>query len=292
MKGIELTNRKIDLHLHSLASDGRLSPTELVELAQRNGVQRLALTDHDTTAGVPEAVAAGRRLGVEVVAGVELSADVGGADELHMLGLFLDYEDQRFQSTLARLREGRIGRAEAMVGRLAELGVPVSWERVQEIAGEASVGRPHLAEAMLRAGHVASIREAFDRFLANGGPAYVARERLTPERAIELIHAVGGLAVMAHPLEGDGVTHLIPSLARAGLDGVECYYYSYNRQQVAGLVGLARTYGLVPTGGSDFHGFPMSGLTDPTNEPGTVDIPIVIWNDLVTRRRALLSASS
>lgn len=285
-----MSSGKIDLHLHSLASDGRLSPTELVELAQRNGVRRLALTDHDTTAGVPEAVAAGQRLGLEVAAGVELSADVGEADELHMLGLFIDCEDERFQRALARLRAGRAGRAEAMVGRLAELGVPVSWPRVQEIAGQASVGRPHLAQALLEAGHVGSIREAFDRFLANGGPAYVARQRLDPTQSIELIHSVGGLAVMAHPLEGDGVTHLIPTLARAGLDGLECYYFSYDRQQVASLVNLARSHGLVPTGGSDYHGFPMAGLSGASNEPGSVEIPTAIWNDLVTRQRALLGA--
>jgi predicted metal-dependent phosphoesterase TrpH len=203
-----------------------------------------------------------------------------------MLGLFLDHEDQTFQQQLARLREGRVGRAERMVQKLSELGAPVSWQRVREIAGEASVGRPHVAQALVEAGHVATIREAFDRYLAHGGPAFVSREKFSPRASIELIHAVGGLAVIAHPLEGEGSTELVPELAAAGLDGVECYYQSYSREQVETLVELARQHGLVPTGGSDYHGFPMSGAQVVSNEPGSVEIPAELWDELLARRQA------
>lgn len=276
---------KIDLHLHSLESDGRLSPSALVELAARNGVARLALTDHDTTQGLAEARLAGRRLGVEVIAGVELSTDAD-EDEVHMLGLFLRDDEPEFQRRLAGFREGRIGRAQEMVERLAGLGVPVSWERVRELAGEASVGRPHVAQALLEAGHVGSMPEAFDRFLGRGQPAYVERVKQTPEQAIDLIHSVQGLAVLAHPLEGRGATHLVPRLVAAGLDGLESYYQHYDREQVGRLVQLARRHGLVPTGGSDFHGFPLSGMTSVTNEPGSTEIPPELVDELQERRRA------
>jgi 3',5'-nucleoside bisphosphate phosphatase len=245
---------KIDLHLHTLASDGRLTPEELVRLAHERGVGRMAVTDHDTTDAVPVATAEGRRLGVEVIPGVELGTDSESGD-LHMLGLFLDYEDATFQATMARFREGRITRARETVAILNRLGCDrISYERVREIAGEASIGRPHVAAALLEAGYVSTMPEAFDRYLGDDGPANVPREKFSPPEAIELIHSVGGLAVVAHPCEGKGQTHMIPDLAKAGLDGLECYYQGYDRERVDGLVALARAHGLVPTGGSDFHG--------------------------------------
>ena len=275
---------RIDLHLHSTESDGRLTPAELVELAHRNGVRRLALTDHDTTGGVAAAIEAGRRLGLEVIPGIELSADVEGGD-VHMLGLFLRFEESAFQDKVAWLREGRVGRAMQMVAKLSELGAPISWERVKEIAGEASIGRPHVAQALLEAGHVRSMPEAFDRFLANGGPAYVERERFSAAQSIDLIHSVGGLAVLAHPIESRGAEALIPRLAAVGLDGVECYYQGYPPDVVERLVATARTHRLVPTGGSDYHGFPMSGMTAATNEPGSVQVPPEVLDELRERRR-------
>lgn len=274
---------KVDLHLHSTESDGRLSPPELVELAYRRGVRRLALTDHDTTSGLPAALEAGRRLGVEVIPGIELSTDIPGT-EVHILGHFLDYEQPAFQETLASFRASRLGRAERMVARLAELGVHISWERVQELAGGASVGRPHVAQALLEAGYVQSIPEAFERYIGRNGPAYVERFKLAPAEAIALIHSVRGLAVLAHPLETAGVEAMVPQLVRDGLDGIECYYQGYDRAQVERLVALARAHGLVPTGGSDYHGFPMSGMTEVTNEPGSVEIPPEVVDELLERR--------
>lgn len=279
---------KVDLHLHSLESDGRLSPAALIELAHRNGVRRLSLTDHDTTNGLVEASAAGQRLGVEVIPGIELSADIPGT-EVHVLGLFLDHEAPTFQARLAEFRAGRVGRAEQMVRKLGELGAPISWERVREIAGTASVGRPHVAQALLEAGHVQTMPEAFDRYIGRDGPAYAERAKLTPADSIALIHSVRGLAVLAHPLESVGTEELIPELAHDGLDGVECYYQGYRPDQVAHLVAVARRQSLVPTGGSDYHGFPMSGMTEASNEPGSVEIPAATVDELWARRQAKFS---
>jgi predicted metal-dependent phosphoesterase TrpH len=280
-----MTGGKIDLHLHTNKSDGRLTPTELVRLAQTGGVRRLALTDHDTTDGVEEALAEGRRLGVEVIPGVELGTDSRSGD-LHMLGLFLDYRDQQFQATMARFRQGRIARVHKIVSNLAEVGVTISAERVFAIAGEASVGRPHVAQALLEAGYVTSMPEAFEKWLAYGGPGDVPRDKLSPEEAIELIHRVGGLAVVAHPYEGKNVLEMLPGLAEAGLDGIETYYQGYGPDRIDELLALGARLGLLPTGGSDFHGFPLAGHEEIVNYPGSVEIPPRILDDLEARRAA------
>jgi predicted metal-dependent phosphoesterase TrpH len=283
------TTGKIDLHLHTNKSDGRLPPTELVRLAYQGGIRRMALTDHDTTAGVDEAMAEGQRLGVEVIPGVELGTDSRSGD-LHMLGLFLDYRDQEFQQTMRRFREGRIARVHKIVANLADAGVNITVERVFEIAGEASVGRPHVAQALLEAGYVSAMPEAFEKWLAYGGPGDVPRDKLSPEDAIDLIHAVGGLAVVAHPHEGKGVFEILPGLAAHGLDGIETYYQGYNAERVANLVALGKEHGLLPTGGSDFHGFPLAGHTEVVNYPGSVEIPPSILDDLEARRKAKFGA--
>jgi predicted metal-dependent phosphoesterase TrpH len=278
---------KIDLHLHTTVSDGLLSPTELIQLAHKNGVRRLAVTDHDATDGLPEARAEGHKLGVEVIPGIELSADVPGS-EVHMLGLFLEYERPDFQEMLSRFREGRVDRARGMVRKLEALGKPISWQRVQELAGEGSVGRPHIAQALLEAGHVATIPEAFDRFIGRTAPAYVERYKLTPTEAIQLIHAADGVAALAHPRETLGTLDLVPELASAGLDGLEVYYWhDYGPGTIEELLLLADQFDLVPTGGSDFHGFPMGG-DKVTNEPGSVDIPPELLDLLWARRERRL----
>jgi predicted metal-dependent phosphoesterase TrpH len=278
-----MTTDKIDLHLHTNKSDGRLTPTELVRLAHTGGIRRMALTDHDTTAGVEEATAEGQRLGVEVIPGVELGTDSRSGD-LHMLGLFLDYHDQAFQETMARFREGRIARVHTIVANLDAAGIHITVERVFEIAGEASVGRPHVAQALLEAGYVKAMPEAFEKWLAYGGPGDVPRDKLSPEDAIDLIHAVGGLAVVAHPHEGKGVFDVIPGLAKHGLDGIESYYQGYGPERVAALVALCAEHGLLPTGGSDFHGFPLAGHTEIVNYPGSVEIPPSVVDALEARR--------
>lgn len=280
---------KIDLHLHTNRSDGRLSPTELVRLVHKGGVRRMALTDHDTTAGVDEATEEGKRLGVEVIAGVELGTDSASGD-MHMLGLFLDYHDQQFQETMARFREGRIARVHKIVSNLAEVGVNISVDRVFEIAGEASVGRPHVAQALREAGYVKAMPEAFEKWLAYGGPGDVPRDKLSPKEAIEMIHRVGGLAVVAHPYEGKNVVAQLAGLASDGLDGIETYYQGYGPDRVGELLALGSGFGLLPTGGSDFHGFPLAGHEQVVNYPGSVEIPPSVLDALQARRQSRSSA--
>lgn len=281
---------KVDLHLHTTASDGRLTPEELVRLAYRNGVRRMAVSDHDTTNGLPAAIAEGRRLGVEIIPAIELSCDVAET-EVHILGHFLRYEDAAFQEMLAKFRAARYGRAQKMVEKLNELGLRVSWERVKAIAGDAAVGRPHVARALVEAGYVASLPEAFDRYIGRNGPAYVERFKLTPAEAIALLHSVGATATLAHPRETAGTVEMIPELAAAGLDGVEVYYYrDYGPGALEELLALTRRYGLVPTGGSDYHGNVLSGLVTASNEPGTVAIPPEVVDELWERRVRLFGA--
>lgn len=243
---------RIDLHTHTTASDGMLVPAALVEEARRCGVGVLAVSDHDTTAGLDEALAAGRALGVEVWPAVELSCDVE-AGEVHMLGYFVDRGLAWFQALLGRLRDGRTLRARRIVERLAALGVPVEFDRVREIAGGAAIGRPHVARALVEAGRVRTVAEAFDRFIGRHGPAYVERVKVTPRQAVEVIRAAGGLAVLAHPGWGrqDG---LVPGLAAGGLDGLEVYHPDHTPDQVRAYAALAGRYGLLITGGTDFHG--------------------------------------
>lgn len=257
----------VDLHCHTTASDGKHSPAELVQLAADMALQVIAITDHDTTDGVEEAMAAGERHGIEVIPGVELSCDVD-AGELHMLGYYPDFRSPRFQAELRRLRDGRYGRAEAMARRLTEMGYPVSFERVQALAGAGAIGRPHVAQALLEAGHVQTTAEAFDRFIGRQGPAYAPRAKLTPADAVGLICSVGGLPVFAHPfivmsdgsvLEPLPVEESLPELLEAGLVGLEVYYPYYTPVLVDRLMALARRHDLIVTGGSDFHGQELAG---------------------------------
>lgn len=259
-----------DFHLHSTVSDGRLSPGDLVRLAHAQGVRLMALTDHDTTDGLAEAMAAASKLGVRVVPGIELSTDVPGAS-IHVLGLFLDYQQPHFQQMVRRFREARIGRAEQMVDALAKLGAPVSLQRVLEIAGEGSVGRPHVAQALLEAGHVQTLQEAFERFLAHGKPAYFEGFKLVPKDAIELIHSAGGFASWAHPYELDGKSfrEFLPLLIEGGVDGLEAYYSKdYGLDGLSELLAVCEEHHLVPTMGSDYHGF--AGME---RLPGSVQAP-------------------
>lgn len=261
---------RLDLHLHSTVSDGRLSPTELVSLAHSQGVRVMALSDHDATDGLPEAQAEGARLGVRVIPGVELSTDLPGAS-IHILGLFLEHLQPHFQDAVRGFREARVTRAQRMVERLRELGVPVRLERVFELAGEGSVGRPHVARALLEAGHVQSMNEAFDRFIGQGKPAYFEGAPLEPRDAVELIHSVGGIASWAHPFELDGQDWrgFLPALLEAGIDGLETYYCrDYGPDAIQSLLDVGAQHDLLPTVGSDFHGFKSLDCL-----PGSVESP-------------------
>ncbi len=261
---------RADLHTHSTYSDGVLTPKQLVDYAYSRGVRILALTDHDITDGIPEALEAARAYpDMLLIPGIEMSTDVPG-NEVHVLGYFIDWQDAEFQRVLARLRDSRVDRARRMVERLAELGVPVSWERVRELAGEGAVGRPHIAQALVEAGHVSSVNEAFELYLGRNRPAYVEREKMTPAEVVQLLRKVGGLAVLAHPRELEGqLDQLLPELKAAGLVGMEVYYQDYTPEEIQRLLAWARRFDLLPLGGSDYH-----GLGGPQQrEPGDIPLP-------------------
>lgn len=241
----------MDLHAHSTASDGTAPPADVIAAAAAAGLTAIALTDHDTVSGLAEARRAADSLAIRVVAGVELSA-AEGEDEVHLLGLHLD-RPAEVQRDLEALRAARRERAERMVARLNELGIPVSLEAVLGAAGAGAVGRPHIARALVAGGWVRDQREAFDRYIGAGRPGFVPKQRFTATEAIVLVHRAGGIAVFAHP-GAVGTRPRLEELARAGLDGVEVLHPSHSAEDVARLGALAAELGLVRSGGSDWHG--------------------------------------
>lgn len=245
---------RADLHTHSTYSDGSLTPTQLIERAVSRGLEVLALTDHDCTDGIAEALeAAQKHPRLLIIPGVELSTDLP-QEEVHVLGYFLDWQNPRFQGRLARLRHSRLERGQKMLAKLKHLGIDVSWQRVKEIAGDGAVGRPHIALAMLEAGYISSLEEAFDRYLSRNGPAYVEREKITPAEAVQLLTDTSGLPVLAHPRDLQNLESLLEELKGAGLIGIEVYYQDYDQQTIERLLAIARQHDLLPLGGSDFHG--------------------------------------
>jgi hypothetical protein len=245
---------RADLHCHTTFSDGSLTPTQLVDRAVQRGVEVMALTDHDCTDGMPEALgAAARHPGFLLIPGVELSTDVP-QDEVHVLGYFIDWQSSAFQERLDGMRRSRLHRGEAMLDKLRELGIDLSWERVQEIAGDGAVGRPHIALAMLEAGRIKTLDEAFEKYLGRNGPAYVEREKMLPTEAVELITSVSGLPVLAHPAQLKDLDRFLEELKGAGLLGMEVYYQYYGPEDIDRLLAAARRHDLLPLGGSDFHG--------------------------------------
>ncbi len=276
---------KVDLHLHSTASDGRSSPGEIVRKAAELGLTIMALADHDSVEGIVPALEAAKKFPqLRVIPAVEVSTDVPSG-EVHILGYFIDYTSPELAEALARFRNSREGRAQGMVAKLAALGIHIDWRRVREIAGEGSIGRPHIAQAMQEKGYITSIREAFDKYIARDGPAYVEREKLTPVEATALVVQANGLPVMAHPLTVADPEAMIIELKTAGLVGIEAYYGGYTMEQVSRLVNLADRHGLIATGGSDYHGFGEIGET----MPGGGDVPLASAERLITlaEQRAL-----
>lgn len=243
--------RFIDLHMHSTASDGALAPHDVVAAAANVGLAAIALTDHDTLAGVDEARYAGEALGVRVVAGIELSAHEGNK-ELHLLGLHLERFDE-IEQDLSQLRDARRTRAEQIVERLNALGLPITLDAVLTEAGNGAIGRPHVARVMVSRGWARDFRDAFDRYLGAGRSAYVPKQQFDVKDAIALVHRAGGLAVYAHP-GPDATREHLASLTTAGLDGVEVLHPSHSAEDVARIGALADHLRLVPSGGSDWHG--------------------------------------
>jgi 3',5'-nucleoside bisphosphate phosphatase len=264
----------VDLHTHTVASDGTYRPSELVAEAARRGVRVLAITDHDSTDGLAEAIATARaHPPLTIVPGIEINCDVEGA-EIHVLGYGMEYEAAWFQEFCLAQRADRRARVHRTAERLAALGLPIDVERVFALVQEGSAGRPHVARVMVERGYVKTVREAFDRYLASGKPAHVPRRKLTPEDAVRLLRRAGGVPVFAHPglAERD---ELIPSMVEAGLMGIECYYSEHSPAQRGTYLDLCRRYDLVATGGSDFHGPAVRAAT-----LGHPTVPLATWDAL------------
>jgi len=270
----------IDLHLHTTASDGRCTPRELVERAARAGVAVMAVTDHDTTAAVAEVRVTALEHGIRTVSGVEITA-VEDQHDIHVLGYFLDPGHEALGSFLRTQRAARVARVEAIGARLSALGVPIAVEPLVAYATAGngrSLGRPQVARAMMDAGHVASVQEAFDRWLAHGRPGFVPREGASPEAVMRVIHDAGGIASLAHPGKL-GLESRLKTLARAGLDAVEVFHPDHDATLVERYRVLARELGILMTGGSDFHGDPAHG-----REPGRVSLPAAEFERLCEAR--------
>jgi hypothetical protein len=241
-----------DLHIHTTASDGAYSPAEIVALAKSIGLGAIAITDHDTLEGIGPALAAGYLHKIEVVPGIELGAEHQG-EEIHVLGYLVELHDRDFLEKLKLFRESRVVRMEKIVKKLQGIGLPVAMNMVKAIAGEGSLGRPHLAAAMVQAGAVKTIEEAFENYIGFGCPAYVPRYKLKPVEAVRLIRSAGGVPVLAHPGLNNS-SRLLEELIGAGLAGLEAFHPIHSWEQAFYYQRLAEEHGLIVTGGSDFHG--------------------------------------
>ena len=268
---------QVDLHVHSAASDGRYTPAEIVHMAVTAGMKVIALTDHDTIDGIVPAIEAAREFPtLTLIPGVELSTDTTGG-EVHVLGYFIDYTNQEFKAGLERMRNSRAIRTEKMVAKLKELGCDVELARVREIAGSGSLGRAHVAQALLEKGYTGSFKEAFTKYIGRDCPAYVAREKLTPDEAVQLIVKVHGLPVLAHPFTTVNPETIVRELKKSGLAGMEVYYAGYLPAETNNLLNLAQKYDLIPTGGTDYHGI------DTASEMtiGGTDVPMLFVEKLI-----------
>lgn len=266
----------VDLHTHSTASDGILTPAALVAKAAGLGITFLSLTDHDTIDGVKPALEAAQPYpGLTIIPGIELNTDIEGG-EIHILGYFINFTDLALKVELERIRYGRQRRAHRIVEKLGCLGINLDWDDIQKLADGGSIGRPHIARAMQEKGHIEHFEDAFNQYIGNGGPAYVEREKLLPEEAVHIVIEAGGVPVLAHPYTSGDPEAAVARLVPEGLAGIEAYYYEHTPEQTDFLVKLADRLGLVATGGSDFHGTGSSG-----GELGSVDVPLDAANHLI-----------
>ncbi len=260
----------VDLHIHTNASDGRLSPEEIVCKSVDLRLSIISITDHDTVDGVIPALEAAQGFTeLKVIPGIEISTDVP-TGEVHVLGYFIDYKHDELLDKLIKMRNSRLDRARKMVEKLRNLGVVIEWERVKEIAGDSSIGRPHIAQVMFEKGYINSVKEAFNSYIGWGGPAYVSRDKLTPVEAVELILKANGLPVLAHPLTINEPEKMIIELMAYGLIGIEAYYHDSTVEDITRMVKIAEKYNLITTGGTDYH-----GLDDSTETMlGGVEVPM------------------
>jgi predicted metal-dependent phosphoesterase TrpH len=266
----------VDLHIHSTASDGKYKPAALIAKAAELGLKFISLADHDSVAGILPAIEAAKAFpGLTFIPGVEISTDLPDG-EAHILGYFIDYTDPDFEKALEKFRDSRTSRGRRMVEKLGGLGIKIDWARVQEIAGDGSIGRPHVAQAMLEKGYVKTFEEAFDKYIGHGGPAYVEREKLTPEEAVALILRAKGIPVLAHPFTVKNSEAIIKSLKKAGLIGIEAYYKDNTPAAIQATLKLAGKYSLIATGGTDYH-----GISDNEVMMGGTEVPLAAAEKLI-----------
>jgi len=277
----------VDLHTHTVHSDGTFKPLELVKLARSRNLTAIAVTDHDITSGNTETISYGQELGVKVVSGVELSVDANlpANGHFHMLGLFIDQDNPILIKSLQKLRQGRQIRNKKILDRLKDLGLPISSYNLKRVSGIGAIGRPHIAAAMVKMGYVKNIREAFKRFLQKGASAYFDRMRLGPEQAIDLIHLSGGIALIAHPVSlgfssfKDAEEYIL-KLKSIGLDGIEVHCSGQNKKTAQAMMRFARENDFVVSGGSDFHGSVKPAIQVGSGY-GNLDVPDQVYWDLV-----------
>jgi len=271
-------NVEVDLHLHTTHSDGRLTISEMVALCVGRGLKSISITDHDTTSGLVESQEIANSMGIELIPGIELGTNLDGS-ELHILGYFVDGSKMNLEHKLEEFRRDRLTRGAKIVEKLVHMGLKIEWDMVLQLSNGGSVGRPHIAQALVESGYADNPKDAFDRLIGSGRPAFVPRNLMTPVQAINLLTDNGALPVLAHPLASesksgrkgiDNLDVLIPELCKAGLVGVEVYYADYTQKQIARLATLAEKHFLVPCGGSDYHA--AGNPIEP--EPGEVGPPM------------------
>ena len=254
----------VDLHLHTTASDGVMSPSEIVRYAKTKGLQAIAITDHDTIQGLEEGLIEGEKIGLEVIPGIEISAE-HFSGSMHLLGFFIDHHNPLLSGKLEYLQKARAERNPKIVEKLNRLGIKITYEEVVEASGGGQIGRPHFAQVLMGKKYVRGFQEAFDRFLKKGAPAYVDKLRFTAEEALHFINEAKGIAVLAHPntlhMEGySELDKLVLRLIEKGLKGLEVYYPEHSPLEVAHYKTLAERNGLLITGGTDYHGIEKNGL--------------------------------
>jgi len=250
---------EIDLHVHTTASDGTMSPAEVVRYAKEKGLRTIAITDHDTIEGIAEGLQEGRKLGLEVIPGVEVSVDFAKGT-MHLLGYYIDYTSAELLEKLAIVQRARAERNLKIIEKLRGLGIDIDLSEIKEAPEHGQIGRPHFAYALVQKGYVQNIQDAFERYLRKGGPAYAEKFKFSPQEAMSVIHKAGGVTVLAHPftlnqLQLHDLEPVIVELKENGLDGIETYYPEHSEGQTKFYRHLAQKYGLAITGGSDFHGF-------------------------------------
>ena len=277
----------IDLHIHTTESDGSLTPSQVVHYAKEKGLKAIAITDHDTIHGNEEAIKEGISEGVEVIPGVEISVDYSPGT-MHMLGYFITTEDPILNEKLTLLQDSRADRNPRIIEKLNKLGLSLTYDEVVQVSGGGQVGRPHMAQVLMEKGYIKSIKEAFDKYLGKGAPAYLDKFRLGAEEAIAMITNAGGIPVLAHPStlyckSSDELDALVKKLVNQGLQGLEVYYSEHDERKTSSYKLLAKRYNLAITGGSDFHGKNIKGIDLGTGR-GKLKIPYTVLENLKTIR--------